>query len=189
MNYALLATLLLLLVVVVPAAYGAIPPEWLPILERLCLEFEKHIPAPLPHIIQHQVEVAPGLSIVPIAFHMPEVILWSPLEQLAFRFHLSTMCPKCEKPAPLRAIGWQNGLHGKRSEPRKIHGLNRPILLIGRVYKCTEGHDILAYHPGIMKKVEAAESFIPFRLWHRTGFAKTFMQTVESLVTIGISIS
>ena len=39
----------------------------------------------------------------------------------------------------------------EHSEPRKIHGRDGIVLLVGRVYKCSQkGHEVVSYHPGIL---------------------------------------
>ena len=84
---------------------------------------------------------------------LPPVILWSPLEQ--FRTILPDVrYPKCitlrDNSVSLCTTGWRNGAEGERSEPRRIDGVT---LLVGRIYKCSKGHEVLGYSPEILEKV------------------------------------
>lgn len=124
---------------------------------------------------------------VPALFLMPPVILWSPVEEFSFLPN-PIRCPKCENGSLLKQSRWQNGLQGDHSEPRKIHGVDGPVLLVGRVYKCEHGHEVLGYHPGVLRQIPA-QSIIPFRLWHKTGFTVQLMSTIMSLVASGTSLN
>ena len=127
----------------------------------------------------------------PIIYLFPPVILWSPLEQ--FRNFLPPVkCPKCalllrDDNVPLNAVGWRCGTHGERSEPRTLYGPDGTTLLIGRVYACLKGHEVVGYHPGLLEQIP--DTFTPFRLWHKTGFTIEFINLVSTLITTGMSIS
>ena len=75
---------------------------------------------------------------------------------------------------------------GERSEPRKIHGMCGVTLLVSRVYACTKNHEVLGYHPGILSEIPIC--FVPFRLWHITGFTLEYIQFIASLISYGMSI-
>ena len=62
------------------------------------------------------------------------------------------------------------------------------VLLVGRVYRCTKGHEVLGYHPGVLEQIPV-QSLIPFELWHKTGFTRELMQYIFSLVMVGVSLS
>ena len=124
----------------------------------------------------------------PITFVMPPCILWSPVEQYPSDY----TCPKCtsnliDLQMTLRPARWQDGSN-PQSTPRKIHGVDGPIIVISRVYRCPKGHEVLGYHPNILSQVPLQE-VIPFALWHRTGFTHNLLELVQSLVLAGISIS
>ena len=87
----------------------------------------------------------------------------------------------------LCASGWRDASQGERSEPRKVYGSDGITLLIGRVYRCCEGHEVVAYHPGVLDQIPI--SFVPFRLWHITGFTTEFIDLIVALVTTGISLN
>ena len=56
-------------------------------------------------------------------------------------------CPKCialgNNNISLHATGWHNGEHGERSEQRKLYGSDGICLLVGRVYRCLMGHEVV----------------------------------------------
>lgn len=161
-----------------------LPVEWCRHLSKLCKQFEK----------EGQLQIALGdcasalLSSIstPLMYLIPPVIIWSPLEQLPMLKGM-VVCPKCSQPGSiLHASGWRDGTRGRRSEPRRIYGENGVTLLVGRVYTCTKGHEVAGYHPGIINKI--ATCFVPFNLWHVTGFTKQVTQLIFSLITSGLSI-
>ena len=81
-------------------------------------------------------------------------------------------------------FGTPYGTHGERSEP--IHGCDGVTLLVGYVYECDK-HEVLAYHPDIIKQI--AGSFIPFKLWHITGFTVESIELVVALMSAGMSVN
>lgn len=82
-----------------------------------------------------------------------------------------------------------NGIGGERSQPRKIHGRDGVVILVGRVYKCEKaGHEVVAYHPDILRQI-GTPSLIPFRLWSRTGFTCDLMYDIEAMIMSGVSMS
>ena len=120
----------------------------------------------------------------------PPVILWSPLEQFRTSLQIDLECPKClssgRNNVSLHPTGWRDGVHGERSEPRKVYGTDGVTLLIGRVYSCAMKHEVVGYHLGILEQLP--KCFIPFRLWHITGFTDEFISMIVSLITAGMSI-
>lgn len=126
-------------------------------------------------------------SLDSVAFLFPPVILWSPLEQFKNLLQAPVCCPKCSlTDVTLYSVGWHNA-QCERSEPRKIYGACGVTLLIGRVYKCLNGHEVIGYHPGILQHIP--QCFIPFLLWHRTGFTCEFIKLVAALIAAGMSLS
>ena len=99
-------------------------------------------------------------------------------------------CPKCETAnSALYGCGWKDGVESERSEPRKIHGRGRVVLLVGRVYKCSKkGHEVAGYHPGILHQINA-KSMIIFRLWLRTGYTTNFIRFIKSIILSGLRLS
>ena len=126
----------------------------------------------------------------PILLLFPPIILWSPIEHFQHLLQETIItCPKCdlEQNVPLHPTGWCNGVQGDRSQPRKIYGADGITLLVGRVYKCSKGHEVMSYHPSLLQYIP--NCFIPFRLWHKTGFTSDFIDSVVALVAAGMSLS
>ena len=74
----------------------------------------------------------------------------------------------------------------KRLEPRKLHGLSSAVILVTRMYKCEYNHEIVGCDADILAQIP--QDFIPFRLWHRTGFTKELIDFISSQITSGVSI-
>lgn len=158
-----------------------LPGEWCAYLSKLCKQFENQHPLPSAEMILGNCDIS-----TPKMYLMPPVIIWSPLEQFLM-LKGKVMCPKCSHPdSLLHASVWRDGTKGRRSEPRKMYGEDGVTLLVGRVYTCTKGHEVVGYHPGIIKQI--ATCFISFNLWHVTGFTKQITRTIFSLLTSGLSI-
>lgn len=119
---------------------------------------------------------------------MPPVMIWSPLEQFHSQLVNGLLCPTCEDAQPLQPHGWRDGSK-ERLEPCKIHGIAGTILLVGRIYKCTKGHESVGYNPKILEQIPLPNMVVPFCLWHKTGFSRQFMDVIVGMVSSGISIS
>lgn len=164
-----------------------LPLSWCIHLAKICDQFDDDCPS-APSLITF--ENCPKTlmdNCMPEMFLMPPVIIWSPLEQFSM---VSVSCPKCTMlnvpNVPLHARGWRNGMGGPRSDPRKIYGIYGIVLLVCRVYGCSKSHEVLGYHPGIIKHIPAC--FVPFKLWHIAGFTIEHIQLVSSLLSLGMSI-
>ena len=99
---------------------------------------------------------------------------------------LVVKCPKCialgNNNVSLHATGWRNGEHGERSEPRKIYGI---CLLVGQVYRCLIGHEVVGYHPADLEQIQTC--FNPFKLWHIT--QRELIDFTVALITAGMCVS
>ena len=173
-----------------PCGATRLPPQWCVQIMQLCNDFSDAHPTP-PAVIQVHCLQSPQESLrSTILFLFLPVILWSPLEQFS-NILPDVKCPKCIalglNGVSLCATGWRNGAEGERSEPRKVYGIDGVTLLVGRVYKCSKGHEVLGYSPEILRKIP--DYFIPFQLWHITGFTRGFIEMTVSLITAGLSIS
>ena len=117
------------------------------------------------------------------------VIMWSPVEQYP---NLTHVCPKCsedtfcESSQSLTPIAWTSGCNPKFS-PRLIHDVNCNVLLLSRVYKCNNGHEIYGHHRYFVEH-EETKSRVPFLLWHSTGFTVSFIDHLEQLICSGMSL-
>ena len=59
---------------------------------------------------------------------------------------------------------WMTCVGSDRTEPRKIHGRDGVVLLVGRHYKYfKKAHEVVSYHPSILRQINIP-SLIPFRL-------------------------
>ena len=71
--------------------------------------------------------------------------------------------------------------------PRLIHDTEGVVLLVSALYKCSNGHLIYSTDPRLMKKISIP--YLPFILLHRTGFTRSFITNVGSLVQQGLSMN
>ena len=165
-------------------------PQWCTKIIELCDGFDDVHPTPPTvngMLYLHSLQES---SCSPVMYLFPPVILWSPLEQFRDSLRVVVKCPKCtvlgHNNITLSATGWRNGGHGARSEPRKIYGSDGVCLLVGRVYRCSMGHEVVGYHPGILEQIPTC--FIPFKLWHITGFTMELIDFTVALITAGMSV-
>ena len=83
-----------------------------------------------------------------------------------------------------------SGVESERTEPRKIHGRDGVVLLVGWRYKCfIKSHEVVSYHPGILRQINNDPSLVPFRLWSRTGFTSLLMDDIVAMVVSGVCLS
>lgn len=89
----------------------------------------------------------------------------------------------------MTAIHWCDG-SGKKYRPRLIHDINTCCLLVNRVYKCGNDHEVLGSYPDILSKFAAVgvSSLVPFILYHKTGFTRAFMMFVTSTLNSAITL-
>ena len=165
---------------------GRLHLQWSSFIADLCKKFEQNPTASsLLHLHQEFSNNHPYLHL------LPPILLWAPVEQFKESFPGGFYCPKCE-PAScsiLYGYGWMDGVGSERAEPRKIHGRDGIILLVGRRYKCSNlGHEVVGYHPGILRQLNAP-SLTPFRLWSRTGFTSALTNDIITMVVSGVSPS
>ena len=123
-------------------------------------------------------------------FLIPAAIVWSPLEQ--YPQYLSSFCPKCavdEMSSTLVAVDWTDG-HSKDCCPRLLHDISTSVLLISRVYKCSNGHTVYGHHPDLLKRLQQSnlQCLISFKLWHKTGFTQALIESVQQSLLAGLSL-
>jgi hypothetical protein len=157
------------------------------LISRICRDFEKQ-PSP-PKILSHFECTQEGFQ-EPFLHLLPPIIIWAPLEQFKNILPNGLQCPKCETiNSVLFGCGWKDGVESERSEPRKIHGRDGIVLLVGRVYKCSKkGHEVASYHPGVLRQINA-KSLIIFRLWLKTGYTTDFIRFIETMILSGLRLS
>ena len=115
------------------------------------------------------------------------MILWSPLEQ--YTELISRSCPLCDDKSDLAPVGWTDG-RSLGNNPRLIHGVSTNILLISRMYLCSQGHKVYGHHPSILDKFKRQDlcCLIPFLLWHKTGCTVTLCSYIECVVSKGLTM-
>lgn len=118
-------------------------------------------------------------------------ILFHPLVQFTFLTKdAPLLCPICERDGAISTLmttdNWRDG-HNLRNLPRMIYGMNSPVLLVSKIYKCNNGHsDIPANDPSIIKGIP--DCYLPFILMHKSGLTVELLQFIEDLVDSGLSI-
>ena len=111
------------------------------------------------------------------------MIIWSPIEQFP---NINFTCPKCSMNCTiLSSIAWTNGCSSKY-QPRLIHDVNSNVLLLSRIYLCSNGHEVYGHHAGLLNQLKSVNT--PFLLWHSTGFTTSFMDHINQLMSYGISM-
>lgn len=121
----------------------------------------------------------------PVSFLLPPLLPWDPCA--AYRCHFS--CPLCppDSQAVLNPDTWTLGQHGAHLySPRFVHGVNSPVLLISRVYKCQNSHTFPAHSPSILTLLPPDAS-IPFRLSHRSGYTSNLESFVQQHIDSTLS--
>lgn len=188
-----------LLVVFALAVVGvqciSLPQVWVQTLQLVCTEVDSN-PDVLGPPIARDIRTFPSVAISSCLhlqfFHniiIPNVILWSPCEQFSL---VMFSCPKCSDhniEARLSPIDWTNGQTSPRL-PRLIYSIDSNILLISRVYRCSNDHVTLGHHPDMIRQLYRynLESSIPFALWHQCGFTVTLLEHIQQSIASGTSL-
>lgn len=168
---------------------GRLHPQWCSFIADLCRKIDENqsgssFSSNLMYVHQEFSTNYPYLHL------LPPILIWAPVEQFREVLPNCFHCPKCECPTSiLHGCGWMNGVESERTEPRRIHGRDGIVLLVGRRYKCSkEAHEVVSYHPGILRQLQTP-SLIPFRLWSRTGFTSALTNDIMTMVVSGLSAS
>ena len=114
---------------------------------------------------------------------MLPVIVWSPTEQ--YSGLISSKCPKCEMDgvhSQLYPIAWTDG-RCNDNRPRLLHCINTNVILVSRIYRCSNQHRVLGHHPDIIHRFTRhnLQSLLPFRLWHITGFTVILADYIDHM--------
>lgn len=182
------ATLLSLALMLGIAGAVKLPLPWCIHINKVCQAFDDtNAVSPTVMTFENCPKTLMENNVGPEMYLMPPIIVWSPLEQFSM---INFECPKCGAldihGITLHARGWRDGMSGPRSDPRKIYGVHSITLLVCRVYACSKNHEVLGCHPGILRAIPTC--FVPFKLWHITGFTLEHIQLIASLLSIGVSI-
>jgi hypothetical protein len=120
-------------------------------------------------------------------------ILFHPLIQFPLLFRNSPIyCPICQKDGVTTILTstkkWRDGSTKRTADqPRMLYGINSPVLLVSKVYKCSNGHkEVPANDPEIIKLIPV--SYLPFMLTHQSGLTTALLQFLEDLIDSGVSI-
>ena len=89
----------------------------------------------------------------------------------------------------MTAVHWCDG-SSKKYRQWLIHDTNTCCLLISRVYKCENDHEVLGSHRDILSKFDmvGGSSLVLFQLYHKTGFTRPFMSFVTCTLNSGITL-
>ena len=124
-------------------------------------------------------------------YNLLPYILFHPLTQFTFlTADAPFKCPICERDGTTSTLmttdNWRDG-HNSRNLPRMIYGMNSPVLLVSKIYKCNNGHnEIPANDPSIVRRIP--DCYLPFMLMHKSGLTVELLQFIEDLVDSGLSI-
>ena len=121
-------------------------------------------------------------------YYVPDILLWDPLTQ----FTVELSCPHCLTTGianQLRATRWKDG-KTSYDQPRKLYCIQRHVLLVSRVYRCTNGHQILANDPWLLEITETKTSReIPFVLFHKSGVTRDLFLYIFTHVQAGVKLT
>ena len=95
----------------------------------------------------------------------------------------SIKCPSCG--SSTHQSYWNDGSSASK-QPRLIHDMDNVVLLVSAVYRCENGHKLLAHDDSILKCFPL-KSMIPFILLSRTGFTRQFVNACTSLCRRGLN--
>ena len=103
---------------------------------------------------------------------------------------IDILCPLCSRDgvseSVIDTLIWKNG-KSCRLQPRLIHDVSNPLLLVSKLYKCKNGHrEIASCDPDIVKQLP--EVFLDFVTSHRSGITKHLLRLCEQLLDKGLSL-
>ena len=117
---------------------------------------------------------------------LPIVIIWDPFQQQQQHcFKNGFTCPHYEHGNLSRILTrckWKDG-KSERDMPRQIYCVNGPVLLVSRVYRCTQGHEIAGHDPRLLERILSGD--IKFHLGHKLGFTAELCSLVFALASGG----
>ena len=106
---------------------------------------------------------------------MLPIVVWSPLEQ--YSGAVDGSCPKCRsngQHSQLTAAGWTDG--SSTDQPRLLYCVNTNVVLVSRIYRCTNDHRVLGHNADIIQQLPI--QLVPFHLWHVAGFTSTLIDHI-----------
>ncbi|KAJ7373400.1 hypothetical protein OS493_012993 [Desmophyllum pertusum] len=129
-----------------------------------------------------------NLNRLPDPYHYlrPTLLLWDPVSQRTLQNGLVT-CPRCDvADICLRPAHWKDG-RNERNAPRLLFARNGVTYLVSRVYRCCNGHEIVAHDDSILKRFPSKEQ-LPFLLSHVCGITRDLYKDVVLYSSTGMKI-
>lgn len=127
---------------------------------------------------------------IPYDYIRPVLLFWDPLNQLqCLNGIIRCPRPQCRGSTHgrvLRAVHWKD-CHNQRESCRVMYGVNGPVYLVSRVYRCSGQHaEIIAHDPAILEIIP--QSRRPFILSHITGVTRELHESIGSYITTGMKM-
>ena len=118
---------------------------------------------------------------------LPHVMIFDPMQSQ----NIKIICPHCEEDRReeflLTSTGeWECG-QSTGKHPRVIWDNSWYCALVGRIYRCQNGHSITSYHAGVLKQLDIKK--LPFVLSHKCGLTRSAYDTIIRLVENGNNFS
>ena len=169
-------TLFLLLLLLPNASSVKLPEEWKTIIGRALEAWMKN-----PESFPHRVPGAYFGSLQRDHCKIPDIVIWDPPTQ----FQIDLACPSCKEPRTLlRAVRWKDG-QTYYDQPRMLFCIQRQVILVSRVYRCSNDHQVLAHDAGILELV-ADNIEVPFVLFHQHGVTRDLFRYIMSHIHAGL---
>ncbi|KXJ16275.1 uncharacterized protein LOC114574761 [Exaiptasia diaphana] len=128
------------------------------------------------------------------AYFMLPYILFDPMEQFQSckDGRIKLFCHLCHDEGKVTLLqrgpkGSWNNARKKRSNPRLIFDIEGPVLLVSKIYRCSNGHDVPASCCST-PLMEYLPSHMLFMLTHRSGMTIRLMQDIEDMLDNGLAI-
>ena len=117
----------------------------------------------------------------------PHVLLWNPVVQLLSCCDSLKVCPVDNCAGILYLHEWSSGTSSGK-QPRIVHDVNYIVLLVGAIYQCNGDpqHTVYSTDSQIIKQLDPI--WVPFHLLHRSGFTRSFVNSVINLVSEGLPL-
>ena len=111
------------------------------------------------------------------------VLLWSPLEM----FQLSgVVCPLHNVTIEPSMLTSEFESKNSRRNPRLVTSLCRNVVLIQRVYRCQDGHDLYSCSDDVLSSLpNTVNKRMPFKLYHRSAFHLDVIDYIFTQITKG----
>ena len=122
----------------------------------------------------------------PYHYLRPSVILWDPISQRTLQNGIVN-CPRCDLPdVCLRPVHWKDG-RNERNAPRLLFARNGVTYLVSRVYRCCNGHEVVAHDNSILQSFPCKEH-LPFLLSHVSGITRDLYKDIILYSSTGMKI-